>query len=375
MGSVTSYETGAGKRYRVAYRDPERHQRMKAGFARKKDAEDYLANVTVSTARGEYVDPKSAKSTIEVLGVEWIANQTHLKPSSYRPVETAWRVHVQPEWGARQLREIRHSEIQSWVTRFAAGIDGKARSATVVIRAFGVLAAILDIAVLDRRIASNPARGVNLPRKGKKKRAYLTPHQVELLAKHSGEHSTLVYVLAYTGIRWGEAIGLRVSSLDALRRRLRIEENAVMLGSKVAVGTPKSHEARSVPFPKFLSIPLARACEGKARTQLVFGNGDDYQLRAGSGKGWFHDAMLAAQLEDDTFPYVTPHDLRHAAASIAISAGANVKAVQRMLGHASAAMTLDTYADLFEDDLDAVSDRMDSVRAKTVGHFLVTLTV
>jgi integrase len=47
---------------------------------------------------------------------------------------------------------------------------------------------------------------------------------------------------------------------------------------------------------------------------------------------------------------------------MAISAGANVKAVQRMLGHASAAMTLDTYADLFEDDLDAVSDRLDVVR-------------
>jgi integrase len=60
---------------------------------------------------------------------------------------------------------------------------------------------------------------------------------------------------------------------------------------------------------------------------------------------------------------VTIHDLRHTAASMAISAGANVKAVQRMLGHASAAMTLDTYADLFDDDLDAVSDRLDSVRA------------
>lgn len=51
-----------------------------------------------------------------------------------------------------------------------------------------------------------------------------------------------------------------------------------------------------------------------------------------------------------SFPQVSPHDLRHRAASLAISAGANVKAVQTMLGHASAAMTLDTYADLFPDD-------------------------
>ena len=60
-------------------------------------------------------------------------------------------------------------------------------------------------------------------------------------------------------------------------------------------------------------------------------------------------------------PGLTPHELRHTAASLAVSAGANVKAVQAMLGHASAAMTLDTYADLFDDDLDAVADRLDAV--------------
>ena len=56
---------------------------------------------------------------------------------------------------------------------------------------------------------------------------------------------------------------------------------------------------------------------------------------------------------------MTPHDLRHTAASLAVQAGANVKAVQRMLGHASAAMTLDVYADLFDDDLDNVAARLD----------------
>ena len=52
---------------------------------------------------------------------------------------------------------------------------------------------------------------------------------------------------------------------------------------------------------------------------------------------------------------MSPHDLRQTAASLAVSSGANVKAVRRMLGHASAAMTLDVYADLFDDDLDAVA--------------------
>ena len=59
---------------------------------------------------------------------------------------------------------------------------------------------------------------------------------------------------------------------------------------------------------------------------------------------------------------MTAHALRHTA-SLAISAGANPKVVQRMLGDASAAMTLDVYADLFESDLDAVAERLDTALA------------
>ncbi|MFC9769318.1 tyrosine-type recombinase/integrase [Rhodococcus jostii] len=63
---------------------------------------------------------------------------------------------------------------------------------------------------------------------------------------------------------------------------------------------------------------------------------------------------------------LTPHDLRHTAASLAVSAGANVKAVQRMLGHESAALTLDVYADLFDDDLDSVADALDAARRRII---------
>ncbi len=83
----------------------------------------------------------------------------------------------------------------------------------------------------------------------------------------------------------------------------------------------------------------------------------------------FVQAVKRCQEMDPTFPKITPHDLRHTAASLAISAGANVKGVQRMLGHSSAAMTLDVYADLFEDDLDEVSARLDDLRTRTLVGF------
>jgi len=356
MGSIHSYDSSAGKRYRVAYRKPDHGQGQKRGFRTKRDAELFLASVEVAKARGEFVDAGAARITIDALGKEWLKNQSHLKPSSYRPVESAWRVHVATKWGTRSVGTIRPSEVQAWVSEL-----GTTRGATSVLRAYGVLAAVLDVAVKDRRLSVNPARGAVLPRKGKKSRIYLSHGEVQRLADESGEWSTLVLLLAYTGLRWGEATGLRVRHVDALRRRVNVSENAVALGAAIHVGTPKSHEARSVPYPRFLADPVARLCEGKARDALVFGKGLAYVTRPKTSENttsWFLRALDAAGLER-----MTVHDLRHTAASLAISSGANVKAVQRMLGHASAAMTLDTYADLFEDDLDAVSDALDAAKA------------
>lgn len=112
-----------------------------------------------------------------------------------------------------------------------------------------------------------------------------------------------------------------------------------------------------MPFPKFLAKPLAHLCEGKGRDGLVFADANgDYVRRPKTSEGktsWWLAALAAADL--DRF---TPHDLRHTAASLAVSSGANVKTVQRMLGHKSAAMTLDTYADLFDEDLDDVAERL-----------------
>lgn len=358
MASITAYETAEGKRYRVRYRKPDRSQTDKRGFRTKRAAEDFLAGVTVSKNRGEYIDPGDAKALVSVLGTAWLAQQTHLKASSLRPVEVAWRLHVLPVFGDTQVGQVRHSDVQAWVSNLTAR-----KGATTVLRAYGVLAAILDVAVKDRRILSNPGRGVNLPRKVKKERVYLSHEQVELLAGLCGDKSAMVEFMAYTGLRWGEVTALRVRDLDMLRRRAKVQQNAVMVGGRIVIGTPKSHEARSVPFPEFLSIPLAKSCDGKTREQLVFGSGVDFVRPPDSRRGWWISAMTKARETDPEFPTLTRHDLRHTAASLAVSAGANVKALQRMLGHASAAMTLDTYADLFDDDLDAVGTALNDARS------------
>ena len=91
---------------------------------------------------------------------------------------------MQPVWGHRRIGEIQHSEVQDWVS----GLPSR-KGAKVVIRAFGILAGVIDRAVKDRHLPLTMARGVNLPRKGKKARGYLTHHQVQDLAQEAGTHA------------------------------------------------------------------------------------------------------------------------------------------------------------------------------------------
>jgi integrase len=219
-------------------------------------------------------------------------------------------------------------------------------------RAYGVLSGTLASAVKGKRLAANPAKGVeNLPRKTGKRRVYLSAEDVRRLADESGQHRVLVLVLAYCGVRWGEAVALRVRDVEFLRRRLSVSENAVQLGVWHAVGPTKGRKSRSVPAPSFVLDELSVQCAGKAPGDLVFAGPDGgYLPRPKSATGWFQAAVRKAKVQK-----MTPHDLRHTCASLAVSAGVNVLALQRMLGHTSAKMTLDTYADLFDDDLDAVA--------------------
>ncbi|MDT5371489.1 MAG: hypothetical protein QOC62_5920 [Mycobacterium sp.] len=181
------------------------------------------------------------------------------------------------------------------------------------------------------------------------------------LADESGQHRALVLVLAYCGIRWGEAAALRVRDVEFLRRRLSVSENAVQIGARHVVGPTKGGKARSVPVPVFVLDELSIQCRGKAPGDLVFpGSGGGYLPRPKSTNGSFTRAVKAAEVQA-----ITPHDLRHSCASISISAGVNVLALSRMLGHTPAKVTLDTYSDLFDTDLDAVASALDLKCAQT----------
>lgn len=355
MGSIDAYESASGRRYRVRYRDPDRHQRNKRGFRTKAEAQRFLQLMEVRKTEGTWIPPELARVAVGRIAEDWMAAQLQIKPTTRSGYRHNLDKHVLPRWGARAVGDMRHAEIQAWVSSLAEGL-----APSTVRQIHLTLSGVLKYAVRTGHVPANASEGVRLPRIVRKQRGYLSHAQIERLASKCAPYSDLVRFLAYTGLRWGEMAALKTSSFDLARRRVSVREAVTEPRGALIWGTPKGHEQRSVPYPRFMTDAIVSRCDGHERDGLVFAAVEGGVLRGSNFRDRvFTPAVRACQAEDPTFPRVTPHDLRHTAASLAVAAGANVKAVQRMLGHKSAAMTLDVYADLFEDDLDAVADALD----------------
>jgi integrase len=329
-------------------------------FDKKYDAEDWLADQRHAINAGTYVDPNRSKIKMEAWADEWLKGQGHLKQGTRARYKGIVERYVKPRWGTTPLNKITHSDVAAWISSIKL-------SASSVRHVHRVLHLILELAVRDGRIVKNPATGVKLPRLPKAEKRFLTREQVFDLADAAAQHPypevaeqyrVLILLLAHTGLRWGEAAGLKVKRLDLMRRRLTVAETLIddKTSGRLVWETPKNHAQRQVPFPAFLADMLAEVVAGKDSDDLVFTSARGKPMSNGNFRRYTFDPAVG----DAGLSGLTPHDLRHTAASLAVSAGANVKAVQRMLGHASATMTLDTYAGLFDDDLDGVASRMDA---------------
>ncbi len=364
LGTVRPYVTAKdGKLYEVWYRKPDGKRGHQRGFKRKRDADNFLSQVEVSKLKGAYIDRADARVSIAELGADWLArHKAKVTASSHHSVDSTWRTHVQPRWGSYAVGSVSRRDVESWLLEL-----GERRSHTTVARARDLLAGIFDDAMEDNRVAKNPARGLTIKRKPIPDEVFLSHEQVESLARQTPRPG-LIRFLAYTGLRWGEAMALRVRNVDRVRRRINIREAVAEVNGRHVLGSVKSHERRTIAFPSFLDVEVALACANKGSEDRLWTSDDGGYLRPGNSQnGWFQSAVKRCMNDDPSFRRVTPHDLRHTAASLAISAGANVKVVQRMLGHKSAKVTLDTYAALFPDDLDNVTEALSRQRAASVG--------
>lgn len=366
---------GRGSRWRVGWYEPDGSERGRL-FATKTDAEAYEAELEDNLRAGRYAPPELTEQTFRALSDVWLRSKRRPKEVSLAAYRTDLDVHILPQWGDFPISRISRQAIEEWVEALLSGTaprvytgrsEGRevtalshSRLNDVVARTFG---SVLGYARDEGWIARDPMLRVELPRiERSHDLAVLTYEEVDRLANAcmevSGEHRerALIYLLAAAGPRIGEATALKVGDIRADARRAYISRTWTTSTSGArTTGPPKTWEARAIPLHDYVLDELAPLMEDQKPDAWLFRmkrGGGAVDQRNWRGRVWVPAVKLAG-LEGRG---LTPHKLRHTAASAAIAAGADPLVVQTMLGHKTAKETMRTYAHLWPDRLDEVID-------------------
>jgi integrase len=218
----------------------------------------------------------------------------------------------------------------------------------------------LDYALDDGRlIAKNPAMRTKFPPIRRTTHTYLTAREVAELAEACGAQGDVVLILAYTGLRFGELTGLNVEDVDIEARRIRVRRSITQVGGKLVEGNPKSDAGRrSVPIPERVVPALEARLDSRARGAPAIASPRGSRLGLENWKRSVDWKAAIAKIGRDT---MRVHDLRHTYASLSRRAGADLRLLQKAMGHASITVTAHTYADLFDDELDNIAAALDSL--------------
>lgn len=367
-----STRNGVGSRWRGRYVDENGREHNKM-FGTKKAAQEWLNQQVSDQVTGAWTDPSLSVVTFGTMAERWFKTKATRAPKTVAGYRSLLDTVVLPRWKDVALGGIKFEDMQEWVTGLSVNgsskTPGKGLSPSRVVQSHQVVGQVLRYAIKAKHLANNPAEDLELPAKVEGEQRYLTHEQLHRLAVASGRFRTLVFVLGYCGLRFGEASALRISDVDIENRRIEVKRSATYVtGQGMTEGTTKTKKSRTVPVPAFLAALLKTEMGDRGGQELVFPARRNEYLGTGEFRWVFDPAAKAVDVAG-----FKPHELRHTCASLAISAGANIKVVQRLLGHKTAALTLDRYGHLYGDDLDAVANAFDAaaVHLRSTAHLKV----
>ncbi|MEP7738759.1 tyrosine-type recombinase/integrase [Nocardioides sp. 31GB23] len=344
MASITRRSNG---RWRARYRDENGKEHAKH-FDRKVDARRWLDQVVASVVRGDYVDPAAGNITVTRYAEQWEAVQVS-SAGTRRIVDNALRLHLLPALGHHKIGSVRPTTVQG----FVRDLEVEGLSAGTVRNIYDVAARVFAAAVDDRIIAHTPCRKIRLPKGGNEEVVPPTVDEVAAIIDVIDDRwVALIVLLAGSGLRIGEARGLEVRDVDLGRRTIRVERQRLQNGEVHALKSKASR--RTVPIGQVVVEELAAHLSAYATDGPLFVDELGRALPYWRWKRVLAEACREAGVD------VGSHGLRHFAASALIAGGASVKQVQAFLGHASAVITLRTYAHLWPGDEDRTRNVLDA---------------
>jgi integrase len=327
-------QRGSG-RWQARYPGPDGQMRSAPKtFPSKRDAEQWLTVTEAAMLRGDWIDPLLGKVTLAEFGTRWI-KERKLGKRTREEHERTFRLHVAPFLGHKMLGEIGTDTVRTWRVILAE----HGRSEIRIAKAYKLLRAIMNTAADDGRIKRNPCRIKGADQEDSPERPVATVPQVFALADEMpARFRVFVLAAAFTGLRWGELIGLRRCDVNTDAMTVRVPRSVAQLGSGEMVAGPTKSAAgfRTVALPELIVGDLRDHLDRFVKPgdgALVFVGEKGAMLKRGNWRRsvLWPEAIKAAGLPDG-FHF---HDLRHTGNHLAATAGATTKELMHRMGHGS----------------------------------------
>ena len=337
----------------------ERRRETKSGYATQKECQAAMNKLLVAVEQHNYSAPTKA-SVKDYLKKEWLpAVKATIRPSTYGSYVQHVDCHIVPHIGTVKLQKLSGSQVNALYAKLAetGRKDGKkGLSAMTIHHVHACLHKACKDAVRWGHISRNPLDAADPPHKkgdGAKEMRTWTKEQLKAFLDAVADErlSALWHTIAMTGMRRGEAIGLRWSDVDLENARLAVRRALIPSGRDVIVSEPKTIKGRRVIAidPGTVEVLKGQAArqleeqkewdEAWVETGLVFTLENGAALDPESVSRYWRQAVKKSML-----PSIRLHDLRHTHATLALQAGIHPKVVSERLGHATISITLDTYS-------------------------------
>lgn len=341
---------------------------LASGYDTKTAAKDAMTILRAEVLQKTSLIPRGGEMTLSAYITNWWPSyQRALKQTSRVSMGGVIQRYIVAMLGHLRLEEIEQSPmlVQEWVADL---LDGRTQvrrpiplSAKTVQNAHGILYMIFGFAIAGKYMRSNPCQHTNLPEQANTEMQFLDYDEAAvLLGKLPEFWRTLVWFLLATGVRWSEAMGLRVRDVDRRRNRVHVRINTVEVVGRFVDQTPKTKRSkRYVSFPESIGLLLDPLLAGKAPDDRVFLDEVAKPIRHKLFYRVWHAARAAAGLYG-----LRVHDLRHTHVAWLIAAKVHLSAISRRLGHETVAITDARYGHLLPEVDEGIVEAVEGVMAK-----------